>query len=395
MTPKRFLDAAATVDSALDREFLLATLIELARVPNAVEPGFDTLMEPDHPKLQRYVQEVVRPRLKALGAGELIDAPRNNLVLRAGAGTLDRSLLIQSYTVSQHHNLMQRPFEPALRDGRVQAQGVSQTKAHQAVMLTVLKLLRDIGAELRGRLYWALNNEGRSSHACTEAILGVLDAPPQFAILQTGERMRVSLGNRGRLDVAVEVKGALAHASTPEAGTSAITGAVEAIRRVEAMRWDGEHPLLGGRHAVVYKVDFEPKLPHTLPATARFTVDRRMLPGDDPSHAVHEILTAIGDIAPCSVTARPDVMMLPSLVDPSDPGLRTLQAATAAVRGEPAPEIYRRGTFDAGGFAQAGIPAVMFGSGGDGDWPAGDDFVAVSDVEDEARILATLILAEL
>jgi acetylornithine deacetylase/succinyl-diaminopimelate desuccinylase-like protein len=378
---------------ALDREFLLTTLLELARVPNAVEPGPETLMEPDHPKLRHYVQEVVRPRLE--GFGELIDAPRNNLVLRTGAGTLDRSLLIQGYAVSQHHNLMERPFEPVLRDGRVYAQGVSQTKAHQAVMLTVLKLLSDMGADLRGRLYWSLNCEGRSSHACTEAILGVLDGPPQFAVLQTPERMRISLGNRGRLDIAVQVTGALAHSSTPEAGASAITGAAEAIRRVEAMRWDGEHPLLGRRQAVVYKLDFEPKLPHTLPASARFTVDRRMLPGDDPSGAVDEVLAAIGDLGPYSVTALPDVMMLPSLLDPGDPGVRALQAAIEAVRGTPAPEIHRRGTFDAGGLAAAGIPVVMFGCGGEGDWPAGDDFVAVGDVEDEARILATLILAEL
>jgi acetylornithine deacetylase/succinyl-diaminopimelate desuccinylase-like protein len=389
----RLADVAAAVDGALDREFLLETLIELARVPNAVEPGLDTLMEPDHPKLQRYVQRVVRPRLEALGAGELIDAPRNNLVLRAGAGTLDRSILIQGYAVSQHHNLMERPFEPVLRDGRVYAQGVSQTKAHQAVMLTVLKVLSDMGADLRGRLHWSLNCEGRSSHGCTEAILGVLDRPPQLAVLQTPERMRISLGNRGRLDIAVQVTGVLAHSSTPERGASAITGAAEAIRRVEAMRWEGEHPLLGRRQAVVYKVDFEPKLPHTLPATARFTVDRRMLPGDDPATAVDEVLAAIGDLGPYTVTARPDVMMLPSLVDPADPGVRALQAAIEAVRGAPATEIHRRGTFDAGGLARAGIPVVMFGCGGEGDWPAGDDFVAVGDVEDEARILATLILA--
>ncbi len=391
----RLAGVAATVDEALDREFLLETLIELARVPNAVEPGLETLMEPDHPKLQRYVQQVVRPRLEALGAGELIDAPRNNLVLRAGAGTLDRSLLIQGYAVTQHHNLMERPFEPVLRDGRMYAQGVSQTKAHQAVMLTVLKLLSDIGADLRGRLYWSLNCEGRSSHACTEAILGVLDNTPQFAVLQLSERMGISLGNRGRLDIAVQVTGMLAHSSTPESGASAITGAAEAIRRVEAMRWDGEHPLLGGRQAVVYKVDFEPKLPHTLPSLARFTVDRRMLPGDDPATAVNEVLAAIGDLGPYTVTARPDVMMLPSLVDPGDRGVRALQATIEAVRGAPAPESYRRGTFDAGGLARAGIPVVMFGCGGEGDWPAGDDFVAVGDVEDEARILATLILAEL
>jgi hypothetical protein len=129
VTAQRFADAAAVWDGALDREFLLGTLIDLARFPNAVEPGFDTLMEPDDPKLQRYVQQVVRPRLETLAAGELIDAPRNNLVVRAGAGTLDRSLLIQTYTVSQHHNLMERPFEPSQRDGRVYAQGISQTKA--------------------------------------------------------------------------------------------------------------------------------------------------------------------------------------------------------------------------------------------------------------------------
>jgi acetylornithine deacetylase/succinyl-diaminopimelate desuccinylase-like protein len=169
----------------------------------------------------------------------------------------------------------------------------------------------------------------------------------------------------------VHVTGALAHSSTPDAGASAITGAVEAIRRVEAMRWHSEYPLLGGRHAVVYKVDFEPKLPHTLPASARFTVDRRMLPGDDPADAVREVLAAIGDLSPYSVTARPDLMMLPALVNPVDPGVRALQAAAAAVRGEEAPEMYRRGTFDAGGLARAGVPVVMFGCGGHGDWPAG------------------------
>ena len=46
MTAERFPEAAAAVDGALDRGFLLNTLTELAHVPNAVEPGFDTLMEP-------------------------------------------------------------------------------------------------------------------------------------------------------------------------------------------------------------------------------------------------------------------------------------------------------------------------------------------------------------
>jgi hypothetical protein len=38
---------------------------------------------------------------------------------------------------------------------------------------------------------------------------------------------------------------------------------------------------------------------------------------------------------------------------------------------------------------------VSFGAGGDGDWPTGDDAVAIADVEDEARVLAQLILMNL
>jgi hypothetical protein len=34
----------------------------------------------------------------------------------------------------------------------------------------------------------------------------------------------------------------------------------------------------------------------------------------------------------------------------------------------------------------------MFGAGGQGEWPTGTDFVALRDVEEEARVLARLIL---
>lgn len=74
--------------------------------------------------------------------------------------------------------------------------GVSQNKAHQAVMLAVLKLLRESGVRLGGRLYWALNNEGRSSHACSQAILAALDQQPAFGLLQIGTGLAISLGNR-------------------------------------------------------------------------------------------------------------------------------------------------------------------------------------------------------
>ncbi|HET7035440.1 MAG TPA: peptidase dimerization domain-containing protein, partial [Thermomicrobiaceae bacterium] len=261
------------IDTYLDRAYLVETLARLAAISTAVEPGFDTLMAPDDPKLVAYVQGVLRPELVRLGAYDLLDVPRNNLVVRLGSGESGRSLLLQNYTPSQHQQETDRSLAGRVANARaygcdepaVFGQGVSQNKAHQAVMLAVVRLLLESGVTLRGRLYWAINNEGRSSHACSDAIVAALDARPEFGVIQIGTGLSLSLGNRGRVDIDVRVRGRAVHSSTPEQGLSAIEGAHEVISRLRELRWPDRHPLLGGRHAVVYKVRYAPVLPHTLP----------------------------------------------------------------------------------------------------------------------------------
>lgn len=261
-------------------------------------------------------------------------------------------------------------------------------------MLAVLKLLRESGVQLRGTLFWAINNEGRSSHACSEAIIAALPRRPSFGVIQIGTDLALSLGNRGRVDVAVHLQGRATHSSVPQEGLSAIDGAYEVMRRIKELTWTDRHPILGGRHAIVYKIRYSPLAPHTLPSDAELVIDRRLLPGDDPDEAAAEIRDAIGDLSPYRVAVTRDVTMLPALVDPDEPGVRTLQAAHAAVHGRPAATRYGQGTFDAGGPCALGIPTVMYGAGG-GHTLTGVDFVPIADVEAEARVLAHLILAAL
>jgi acetylornithine deacetylase/succinyl-diaminopimelate desuccinylase-like protein len=389
-------------DYAIDRAYLVQTLSRLAQVPTDVPLGFETLMEPDDPKLVHYVQDVVRPELVQLGCYDLIDAPQNNLVVRIGSGESERALLIQNYTVAQHHNLMTDPFSGKVGNARaygrdepaVFGQGVSQNKAHQAVMLAVLKFLQSWEVPLRGRLYWAINNEGRSSHACSEAIIGALECRPNFGVIQIGTGLRLSLGNRGRIDVVIHVVGKAVHSSTPEQGLSAIDGVQLVLDRLKRLSWTDRHPLLGGRHAVPYKIRYVPVAPHTLPSDGFVTVDRRLLPGDDPLAAVEEIRAVIGDLSPYRVEVQEDVLMLPALVKEDDPGVRTLQEAHAAEHDRPVDIEYLQGSFDAGWACSIGIPTVMYGSG-EGSSLLGADFVPITDVEAEARVLARLILGQL
>ena len=252
------LDRSQALAEKVDEDYLIDALAALAKVPTEVPLGPDTFMEPDDAKLVHYVQNVLRPKLDALGVEDVVDVPTNQLLVRYGEGTSEASFLVMVYTPSQHNNLMDDPFSGKVANAAewgydepcIFGQGVSQNKAHHAVMLAVLKLLVEENVKLPGTLYFAVNNEGRSSHQCSDQILQALDPKPDFCLLLRGTGMRISLGNRGRVDVDVVIKGKATHSSSPGNGLSAIEGANEFLNRLKKLQLPGSHPILGGRHAI-------------------------------------------------------------------------------------------------------------------------------------------------
>lgn len=388
------LAALEAFDSVLDTAELVELASKFARAPTGVPLGFETYVDPTHPDLVRYIGEVVAPELSRGGHLAQIDCRPHGIVAQLGSGG-SPAILVQSYAVSQHHQLMDDPYSGRVAEGRVWGRGMSQSKGHQGVMVAVIRALLRGESDLRGTLLWSVNAEARSSHACTTAILDRLPVTPDFCLLQTPTSLRVSLGNRGRVDVAVTIEGTASHSSTPGAGASAIEGARRVMNRVAELGWPATgHPLLGERQAVVYKMEFDPVAPHTLPALARLTIDRRLLPGDDPHAAVVELRDWIGEVPPYRVTVEKAETMLPVLVDPDDVHVRTLTGILQQVHPDGDPTFYAPGTFDAGGTASRGIPTVMFGARG-GEWPLGPDYVAIDDLRAEARVLGTFILSTL
>ncbi len=387
------------VDDHLDEQLIIDELLRMLREPTEVPLGANTLMAPDDPKLVHFVQKVVRPAFEEIGAYEIIEAPLNQFVVRIGEGTSDKALLIMAYTPTQHANLMDNPFNARIAMGTQHGydepcafgQGATQNKSHIAAMLGVINLLLDAGVELPGTLYFGINNEGRSSHDCSDAIIRALPTKPTLCVVLQRTGWRLQLGNRGRVDVKVTVKGEASHSSRPDLGHNAIMGANKAIDRIANMTFEKVHPLLGGIHAEPYQVIYSPLAPHTLPDTALITVDRRLLPGDDINAAVDEVRRAIGDLSPFEVTVERGVHMLPALVEANDPGVRAVVGAHKTIHGTEPEPYYHLGAYDAGGPLSHGIPTVQYGLAGATSL-LGEDFVPISGVLDEARVLATLIM---
>jgi acetylornithine deacetylase/succinyl-diaminopimelate desuccinylase-like protein len=386
-------------------EYLVDVLAELATVPSAVPLGSETLIEPDHPTLVHYVQHCLRPAFVKAGALDILDLPRNQFAVRFGDGQ-GPCLLLMAYTPTQHHNLMREPWsgrittpvglgidEPCLF-----GQGVTQNKAHQAVLLDLARALAagpPGRAELHGTLYLCVNNEGRSSHDCSWAILDNLPRRPDLVIELMCTGFDVSVGNRGRVDVLVDVTGQAAHSSTPPKQgrvIDAVADLIATLRELDAEACGNVHPELGREQVAPYLVSYEPLAPHTLPASARIVVDRRLLPGTDPADATARIRDRLEGLRPfgCDVEVRDGVCMLPAYLPPGERGvLAPLDAAVRTHLGEVRHTVYG-GSFDAGGPASRGIATVMFGVPDEGDL-LGDDFVRLSAVRSEAAAIADTV----
>jgi acetylornithine deacetylase/succinyl-diaminopimelate desuccinylase-like protein len=104
------------------------------------------------------------------------------------------------------------------------------------------------------------------------------------------------------------------------------------------------------------------------------------------------VRATIGDLSPYEVRVEGGSYMLPALVDAQHPGVLALQDAHRHVRGVELETYYGQGSFDAGGPCAAGVPAVMYGVGG-GASVLAEDFVPLSHVLDEARVITHTILS--
>jgi acetylornithine deacetylase/succinyl-diaminopimelate desuccinylase-like protein len=395
-------DRRETIERHLDRTYLTDTLRTLLRTP-AEAPLGQNFIDPRDPSVVHYVREVIQPRLAALGFVDVLEDEDNNLLCLAGDG-VGPTLLVMTYSSSHHGNRMPDPYsgkvEWAARYGVDElctfGRGAGK-KGALAAALTALKLIRDSGIRLHGRLALAINTEGYSSHRGSERIFRGLAAEgvrPHGAIMCVGTGLRACIGQRGRADVFVEVIGREAHSSQPDAGLSAIEGAYQVLTRLREMRSAKRHPRLGAEQITPYKLEFEPIAPHTLPEVARFRLDRRLVPGSTPGEAVEEVRAALADLAPYQVRVSQGPFMLPWETPLESPIVLALGAAVSVCMGRDLEVFCARYTGDTGYASARGVPSVDFGppAYSDGDRPTATEFVPLSGVEAAARVYAHVIM---
>jgi succinyl-diaminopimelate desuccinylase len=387
------VNAAETHEPWL-REFLL----ELLRTSTEVPEG-QTQILPGDPRIVRAVDEAIAPVVEALGPDEVRRHESGDVAARFGPQR-DDGLLVQTYIVSQHANLMDDPHGARIVDGaeyglvpgaNAVGQGATQNKGPMA---SAFAAVRSRPAELTRPVWLVVNTEGMSSHAGSRRVLDELGVRAAWGIIAFGTDLRVSLGNRGRVDVKVTVAGRSSHSSQPWLGTNPIEGAADVIRALRSIPTVDPHPDLGPSTTTAYGISCFPVAPHTIPERATIVVDRRLLPGgsaEDAVAGIREHLTR--ELPDTTVVVEPGVSMLPAAVDSHSPIVTSLLEGIQRETGRPGETFWSLNAFDAGYSCAKGIPTPMYGPGkrGFAAGLTGVDLVPLADCEIAAAVLAHTI----
>lgn len=302
-------DLATRIDK--QEHQLCRFLQQVIRVPTVNPPG------------ENYLEcvSIFEDKLKSLGMStkmiQVPDAlvsehvpdadgrPRYNLIARWDVGAKETIHFNGHYDVVPVNGQWKYgPFEPKIDNGWLFGRGSSDMKGPNAALCFALQGIQKSG------ITPGVNVE--VSFTCDEEVGGLLGAgyvateglanADYVVVLEGGSGKRVGCGHNGIVWLDIEVTGRSAHGSTPQKGINAFENMAALTMQLRKIKQnfpkrtyttpEGKalHPTMniGG----VFSVGDGAKV-NTVPASASFTIDRRVIPSETIKAAQDEIIQKI------------------------------------------------------------------------------------------------------
>jgi acetylornithine deacetylase/succinyl-diaminopimelate desuccinylase-like protein len=355
------------------------------------------LMEAD-PAVLSFISDCARPLVEELGMTPRFDG-MGNMIVEMGPADAERRLMFMTYAMTHPAASMRDPFKGELIEengvAAIRGRGVSEQKASLAAALAAVHAYRSRGKG--GGLTFVLSTAGETGrHMAAEAILGGLGAPPRLGVVVLGTSSQVALGNKGRIDIEVTVRGKAFHSSMPERGVNAITGAHEVLDRMAAFEMgEEEHAGLGRATLTSTSIASLPKATHTVQNEVRMTFDRRLLPGQDPDDAFERVRDVLDIGPPWTIEVEKGPFMYPCEVAEDSELVRHIVSGHAAAGLEAPGFMWSHGALDAGYLAERGCQATMWGPGSVDMWHSDEESISVDAVCNGANAYLGLIASYL
>jgi len=285
-------------------------------------------------------------------------APGRPNVIGVARGTGGgRSLLLNGHTDTVGLLEPDGGLGVRVEDGRLYGRGAYDMKASLAAI--ALAAVECAGLGLRGDVIVAAVADEEAGSIGTEGLLRRWSADAAIVAEPTDERLCIA--HRGWLAFDIETHGRAAHGSQPDLGVDAIAMMGRILVQIEtldrSLQTGSPHPLLGtgSVHASLIEGGQEYS---SYPARCLLSGERRTIPGEFRPDVEAELRGLLGDAdASISFPFGRD----PLEISPDEEIVRAVQDRTGS------PDVYGAPFWtDAALFADAGIPAVLYGPTGDG-----------------------------
>ena len=351
------------------------------------------------PQVLALIREVIKPELEQSGLKPFVDKMGNLVLHLKGRGRSDRLVLV-GYAMCAAPSTMKNPYSGDIVDGVpyklqgecVWGRGACEQKGSLAAMMAAVKFIGAAKVELPSDLYFVVSTAGETGKHDSlvyvldqdkvEADWCIIDGPPE-----------IQLGNKGRVDVRVIVRGKQSHSSRPWEGIDAIAGAMKVLKKLKPLMPYPEtkaHPELGKVSLTPNAIDSFPKATHTIQSECRIMFDRRLLPGDDPDKAIQQMKDVIGKIEPYEIEVQPRDFMYPSEVGKDAEVVGALENGIRTMLGYEPKFSFSTAANDTGLFNFRKIQAVNYGARHIRFQHTDHDLVPLDSVFNAAKVFAFL-----
>ena len=320
----------SNLESLLDqvddmRDEIIALEQALVRIPT-VNTGF--MPTGNETEACRYIEKWLSE--DSIASETIESAPdRGNLIARLKGNSGKAGLMFMSHLdvvpVEEEEKWRFPPFSATVADGRIFGRGASDCKALLTCQLVAMRLLKRNNIELKDDLILAScadeEHGGRYGFGwMAEHHPEKLDAP--YAVNEGGGvpisaagalTYLLGIGEKGRLQLEIEVRGSSAHASTPWQGSNALFGLSEVVKRIEAYEAERDTSTSLFDHLSTFAIEDkpspenidqiiadheenQPRFTSIMKALSRMTITPTMINGGIKSNSVPESVRLTCDV---------------------------------------------------------------------------------------------------
>ena len=278
------------------------------------------------------VCELVRDWLAEDGiSSEILEATpnRGNIIARLEGRSRDAGLMFMSHTdvvpVENEEKWRFPPFSATVADGRVYGRGASDCKGLLVAQMMAMRLLKRNGIRLDRSLILASGAD--EEHGGRYGFGWLADNHPEkirapFAVNEGGGTpieaagaltYVLGVGEKGRLQIEIDVRGSSAHASVPWQGTNALYRLSQVLQRIEAHEPERDTSTSLFEHLSTFAIEHRPSSENVdeiiaevetdnppfasmLRALSRMTITPTMIRGGIKSNSVPESVRLTCDV---------------------------------------------------------------------------------------------------